>query len=104
MKTDNKNTITCSCECDVCYDNCPGDMNTKIVQLVEFKKSVNVIYYGRIRFESMSIVKAFVLRSGKPSYVVDSDGNRCDFEYFDDDDKNLIYRTIIRNLMFKELI
>ena len=23
-------------ECDVCYDNCSGDMNTKIVQLVEF--------------------------------------------------------------------
>jgi hypothetical protein len=52
----------------------------------------------------MSIVKAFVLRSGKPSYVVDAAGNKRDFEYFDDDDKDLIYRTIIRNLMFKELI
>jgi len=97
--------MLCSCECDVCYDNCPGDMNTKVVnQIVEFKKPVNVIYYGRIRFELRPIVKAFVLRSGKPSYVVDVDGNKCDFEYFDDSDKDLIYRTIIRNLMFKELI
>ena len=94
----------CNCECDVCYDNCPGDMNTKIVQLVEFKEPIFAAYEGRVIWQSVTIVKAFVLRSGKPSYVVDAAGNKYDFEYFDDNDKNLIYRTIIRNLMFKELI
>jgi len=96
--------MLCSCECDVCYDNCPGDMNTKIVQLVEFKEPISAVYEGRVIWQSVTIVKAFVLRSGKPSYVVDADGNKCDFEYFGDSDKDLIYRTIIRNLMFKELI
>ena len=94
----------CNCECDVCFDNCPGDMNTKIVQLVEFKEPIFAVYESRVMWQSVTIVKAFVLRSGKPSYVVDAAGNKYDFEYFDDNDKNLIYRTIIRNLMFKELI
>ena len=93
-----------NCECDVCYDNCPGDMNTKIVQLVEFKKPICVVYEGQVAWQSITVVKAFVLRSGKPLYVIDFAGYKYDFEYFDEHDKNLIYRTIIRNLMFKELI
>jgi len=71
-------------------------------QLIEFKESINVKIEGRFAYFTKKIVKVFVLRSGKPSYVIDEDGSKYDFEYVED--KDLVYRTIVRNLMFKELI
>ena len=77
-------------------------MNTKIVQIIEFKSPVSVTYESRVIWEAIKVVKVYVLRSGKPSFVIDETGNKYDFEYISD--KDLIYLTIIRNLMFKELI
>jgi hypothetical protein len=77
-------------------------MNTKIVQIIEFKKSVSVIYEGQVMWKAIKVTKVYVLRSGKPSFVIDETGDKYDFEYISD--KDLIYRTIVRNLMFKELV
>jgi len=77
--------------------------NNKVVnQMVELKKPVDVTYEGQFFDQEVSAVKVMVLRSGKPSYIVDKDGERYEFEYITE--KELIYRTVIRNLMFKELI
>lgn len=77
-------------------------MNTKIVQIVKFKNPISVTYESMVIWESIKVVKVYVLRSGKPSFVIDETGNKYDFEYISD--KDLIYRTIVRNLIFKELI
>jgi hypothetical protein len=53
-------------------------------------------------WRTITVTKVYVLRSGKPSYVIDESNNKYDFEYVSD--KDLIYRTIVRNLMFKELV
>ena len=76
--------------------------NKVVSQMVEFKKPVDVTYEGQFFDQEVSAVKVMVLRSGKPSYIVDKDGERYEFEYITE--KELIYRTVIRNLMFKELI
>lgn len=73
-----------------------------INQTIEFKKPVNVIYEGRITPKMINVVKAYILRSGKPGFLTDEKGESYDFEYVYD--KETIYRTIIRNLMFKDLI
>ena len=76
--------------------------NKVVNQMIELKKPVDVTYEGQFFDQEVSAVKVMVLRSGKPSYIVDKDGERYEFEYITE--KELIYRTVIRNLMFKELI
>lgn len=86
-------------------------MDNKINQVIEFKSPINVMYekWGGT-FASIQVVKVYVLRSGKPSFVFDEHGDKYDFERVIGkcnnvvNYKDLIYRTIIRNLMFKELI
>lgn len=95
--------MKCNCECDTCYDDCPtGTTINKLEQTVEFKKPVSVIYEGMVVWKSINVAKVYVMRSGKPSYVIDDKGERYDFEYIED--KELIYRTVIRNVMYKGLI
>ena len=31
----------CNCECDVCYDNCPGDMSKNYPNIKELETCVN---------------------------------------------------------------
>lgn len=77
--------------------------NNKVVnQMVELKKPVSALYNGRICYYSINVVKVYVMRSGKPSHVIDDKGEKYDFGLIDG--KDLIYNAIIRNLMFKELI
>ena len=71
-------------------------------QTIKLKNQVSVIYEGRISWETIRVEKVYVLRSGRISHVIDDKGNKYDFEYVDD--KESIYRSVIKNLMFKELI
>ena len=95
--------MKCNCECDTCYDKCPiGTVSNKLEQTIEFKKPVSVLYNGRICYYSINVVKVYVMRSGKPSHVIDDKGEKYDFGFIEY--KDLIYNAIIKNLMFKELI
>lgn len=71
-------------------------------QTIKLKNQVSVIYEGRISWETIRVEKVYVLRSGRISHVIDDKGNKYDFEYIDN--KESIYRSVIRNLMFKEII
>ena len=71
-------------------------------QTIKLKNPTPVIYEGRISWETIRVEKVYVLRSGRISHVIDDKGNKYDFEYIDN--KESIYRSVIRNLMFKELI
>jgi hypothetical protein len=71
-------------------------------QTIKLKNPVSVIYEGRISWETIRVEKVHVLRSGRISHVIDDKGNKYDFEYIDN--KESIYRSVIRNLMFNELI
>lgn len=77
-------------------------MESKINQVIEFKNPIPVIYEGRILWETIRVEKVYVLKSGRISHVIDDKGNKYDFEYIDN--KESIYRSVIRNLMFKEII
>lgn len=76
----------------------------RVEQTVVLKESVVVKYEGRILYQIIRVKKVYVCRSGLPAHVVDEDNNLYEFEYLDDDDKMRIYRAVIKNLIFKNLI
>jgi hypothetical protein len=67
-------------------------------QFVKLKKPISVIYEGRTSYKTISVIKVYVLRSGKISQVIDV--NAVKYDMFFIEDKEEIYIAVLKQLMY----